>query len=115
MSTATSVGLLYDGYGNPAGTDPLPPFDGPQGAIHTRPVCDIVFNIDHPGALGRTDVDLALCLPVGIGPHPISPDDLAKMAACLDDGGRVAIHGTHDVAITAAADTIRALLAGDRA
>ena len=107
-------GALYNGAGHPISDTPLPPLDGPNGLIHSRPVCHILVDVTEVVAAGD-GVDLIYVLPLGPGPHLIEPMDLAELVACLDRGGRIALHADHEAAITAAVGSIMAMTGGGRA
>ena len=107
--------VLYDGEGHLVDDMAAPSLDGPEGLIHARPVCRLVFDVDSAAAWERTDVDLIYVLPLGSGPHTITPGDLGAMVAALDRGGRIAVHGSHVEAVEEAIETVLNLSGGGRA
>lgn len=106
---------LFDGYGNPVGDVSLPPLDGPDGLMRSRPVCRILFDLNDEAAWERADVDLIFVLPLGLGPHPIPDDTLAAMVGVMDQGGRIALHASSDEAAEWAISAAVALTGGWRA
>lgn len=103
---------LFDGYGAPIGGTTVP-LDGPNGVIHTRPVCHILYDFNEVRT--RNDVDLIMVLPVDQGPHQIPDDHLARAVDVLDSGGSVAVHGSHNEAVADASNSIFSLCGGGRA
>jgi hypothetical protein len=83
--------------------------------ICTRPVCHVLFDARDPAAFERNDVDLIYLLPMGSGPHQLAPEHHAAIVAALDQGGRIALHGTHDEAVYVAVEAVLALVGGGHA
>lgn len=114
-----SDAALYTGYGEPFRNEPVPPMDGPDGLIHTRPACQVFCDLDHlPSWDGDADltytVDLTYILPLEPGPYQIAPHHLGALVAVLDQGGKVALHGPDDEAIAEAIGIVLMLAGGGR-
>lgn len=83
--------------------------------IRTHPNCHILFDADDPAAWQRDDVDLVLALPMGPGPHQLASEHHVALVAVLDQGGRIALLGTHGEAVQAAVGDVLTLVGGGRA
>lgn len=110
-----TAAALYTGEGQPFQDAPVPPLDGPDGLLRTRPVCHLLYDLDNLHACERSDVDLIYVLPIGSGPHQVASDHHAALVAVLDRGGKVALHGPDEEAVAQAIGVVLALAGGGRA
>ncbi len=111
----TPAAALFTGEGVPLHDASMPTLDDLGTIICSRPICHVLFGLDDPDALQRGDVDLIYLVPMGSGPHQLVPEHQAALVAVLDQGGRVALHGTHDEAVYAAVEAVLALVGGGHA
>lgn len=111
----TSAAALFTGEGAPLHDASVSDLGNFSNIICTRPICHILFDADDPAAWQRDDVDLVLALPMGPGPHQLAPEYHAALVAVLDQGGRIALLGTHGEAVHAAIGDVLALAGGGHA
>ncbi len=77
-----------------------------------KPAAAIVSTADQRTALACRLDQGAGVLPPGPGPHQIVPEHHAGLVTTLDQGGRIALLGTHDSAICEAIQAVLALVGG---
>lgn len=106
------VAALFDGFGVPLHQISALAPASIESILDTHPVCQIWFDAADPEAWHRTDADLIYVLPMGPGPHQISPEHLAALVATFDGGGRIVIHATHDSAVCEAIQAVLTLVGG---
>jgi hypothetical protein len=112
MKTTTSAStILYDGSGAPIYGVHAPSI---ERMFESRPECRIIFDRDDDRAAARDDVDLILCLPAD-GGYIASQPELAQIVACLDHGGRIAVHGITDEQVQEAIAQILTMAGGGNA
>ena len=106
------VAALFDGFGLPLHQISALAPASVESVFNTHLVCRAWFDAADPEAWHRTDADLVYVLPMGPGPHQITPEHLAAMVAAFDGGGRIVLFATHDSAVCEAIQAVLTLVGG---